>query len=429
MVIGAGFGGLQAAQSLRNSGAEVVLIERRDYHTFIPLLYQVAAAQISADTVAYPVRTLLRRNHKLRFICAEVQRIDFDQRLVDIGDAAISYDYLVLATGSQTQYLGVNGAPAHSFTLRTLEQAIALRNHLLRCFEQAERETDRQIRQQLLTLVIVGGGATGVEIAGSLVELQRALKRDYCGIDLGELQIVLVQAGPRLLPDLPERLGHYAAHKLRRLGVKIHLQTRVRRVTPTAVEWQDGSTFGTGTVIWAAGLEAALPRVVAPPPTGNRQKLKVQPTLQLQNQTRVYGIGDVAEARHKGQPLTGVAPEALQQGVAVARNIRRQLRGKSPQPFRYFNKGRLAIIGCRAGVGKIGPILLTGFLPWLMWLGVHLVYLPGWRNRLVVLLTWLHGYGLGDRPIRFILPSSRSAPRQIEPIHTSTPASPEPQSQ
>jgi NADH dehydrogenase len=423
VVIGAGFGGLQTAQSLAKSNVNVLLIDRHNYHTFVPLLYQVAAAQIAPETIAYPIRTLLRRAKNTHFLQADVQRIDFANRQIETDKAVIGYDYLVLATGSQTQYLGVAGAPVHGFALRTLEQAIALRNHLFQCFEQAEREADAEVRQQLLTVVIVGGGPTGVEVAGTLVELKRALKSDYPGLDLGAMEIVLVQGGGSLLPHLPAPLGRYAVHKLRRLGVKVHLHSRVSRVTPTAVEFQAGPPLATSTVIWAAGLAAALPMVSTRPPTGNQQKLTVQPTLQLQNQAQVYGIGDVADARHNGHPLTGVAPEALQQGVAVARNLRRQLRGQSPQPFRYFNKGRLAIIGVRAGVGKIGPVLLTGFMPWLLWLGVHLVYLPGWRNRLVLLLSWLHGYGLGDRPVRLILPlqpqrsrsPDRNSPAALKP--------------
>ncbi|NJN22858.1 MAG: NAD(P)/FAD-dependent oxidoreductase [Leptolyngbya sp. RL_3_1] len=407
VVIGAGFGGLQTAQSLSKSGAEVLLIDRHNYHTFVPLLYQVAAAQVPPETVAYPVRTLLRRTRNLRFLQAEVTRVNFAQRQVETREAVIAYDYLVLATGSQPQHLGIPGVSEHGFMLKTLAQAVALRNHLLHCFEQAERETDPQIRQRLLTVVIVGGGPTGVELAGTLVELKQALRRDYPGLDLGTLQIVLVQSGDRLLPNLPARLGRYTTRKLRRLGVNVHLETRVSRVTSTTVTFAQGPTLGTETVIWAAGLEAALPAVATPPPTGAKQKLKVRATLQLLHEPQVYAIGDVAQGE---EPLTGVAPEALQQGVAVARNLRRQLRGQAPKSFHYFNKGRLAIIGGWAGVGKIGPLLLTGWLPWLLWLGVHLVYLPGWRNRLVLLLSWLQSYGLGDRPLRLILSSPPLTP-------------------
>ncbi|NEQ47211.1 MAG: NAD(P)/FAD-dependent oxidoreductase [Leptolyngbya sp. SIOISBB] len=411
VVVGAGFGGMQTAQSLAQSGAEVLLIDRNNYNTFIPLLYQVAAAQIEPESIAYPLRTVLRRAPRTQFLMATVQNIDFEHQVVETADQLISYDYLVLATGSQTQFLGVPGAMEHAFPLRTLDQAVTLRQHILQRFEQAAREPDPVQRQQLLTFVIVGGGPTGVEMAGTLVELKRAVRRDYPGLNWQDMQIILVQSGDNLLANLPDRLGRYTTRKLRQLGVKVHFQTRVSRVTEQAVEFQNGSVLPVGTVVWAAGLEAAMPAATANLSTARKGKLAVRPTLQLIDHDNVYAIGDLAHAEQNGKSLTGVAPEALQQGVAVARNIRRQLRGKMPTTFSYLNKGRLAIIGGYAGVGKIGPILLTGFLPWLMWLSVHLVYLPGFRNRLAVLLNWLHGYSRGDRAIRVIL----SAPMTTNP--------------
>lgn len=422
VVVGAGFGGMQAAQSLAHSGAEVWLIDRHNYNTFVPLLYQVAAAQVEPESIAYPLRTVLRRAPRTRFLMAEVQHIDFEHQVIETDNAVISYDYLVLATGSQTQFLGVPGAADYAFPLRTLDQAVALRNHILQRFEQAVYERDPVQRQQLLTFVIVGGGPTGVEMAGTLVELKRSLRRDYPTLNWAEMRIVLVQSGNNLLVNLPDRLGHYTTRKLRKLGVKVHFQTRVSRVTEQAVEYSDGSTLLAGTVVWAAGLEAVVPDVTAPLTTARKHKLKVRPTLQLIDYDNVYAIGDLAHIKQNGKPLAGVAPEALQAGVAVARNIRRQLRGKLPKPFSYLNKGRLAIIGIYAGVGKIGPFLLTGFLPWLMWLSVHLVYLPGFRNRLMVLLNWLQGYSRGDRAIRIIL-STNSAKGRIQPSQPKTPIS------
>lgn len=417
VVIGAGFGGMQAAQSLSKSGADVLLIDRNNYNTFVPLLYQVAAAQIEPELIAYPVRTILRRSPRTQFLKAEVKRVDFARQVVETDGDRIPYDYLVMATGSRTQYLGVPGAAENAFALRTLEQAIALRNHILHRLEQAAQEANPLLRQQLLTFAIVGGGPTGVEMAGTLTELRKAVKRDYPTLDLTELRTVLVQSGDNLLNNLPSRLGRYTAHKLSRLGVKVLFNTRVSRVTPQAVEFQDGSCLPTATVVWAAGLEAAMPQTTIKPSVAHKHKLRVRPTLQLIDYDNVYAIGDLAYVQQQGKPLAGVAPEALQQGVAVARNIRRQIKGKAPKPFSYFNKGRLAIIGGYSGVGKVGPFLLTGFLPWLMWLSVHLVYLPGFRSRLLVLLSWLHGYGLSDRAIRLILlpssPVSQNHPVQM----------------
>ncbi|MEM8603043.1 MAG: NAD(P)/FAD-dependent oxidoreductase [Cyanobacteria bacterium P01_H01_bin.121] len=408
LVIGAGFGGMQAAQSLAHSGAEVLLIDRQNYNTFVPLLYQVAAAQLAPEAIAYPLRTVVRRAPHTRFLRADVQHVDFEQQVVATDRGALTYDYLVIATGSQTQYLGVPGAAEYGFPLRTLDQAIALRNHLLQRLEAASQETDPVRRQQLLTVVIVGGGPTGVEVAGTLVELKQAVRRDYPGLNLKELQIVLIQSGANLLKELPDRLGRYTVRKLQRMGVKVSLQTRVNRVSASQVELDDGTIFFTDTVVWAAGLEAALPEASVQLMQVRQRKLQVRSTLQLVDHTNVYAIGDAAYFEQQGKSLSGVAPEALQQGVAVARNIRRQLQGQAPKPFSYLNKGRLAIIGGYGGAGKIGPFLLTGFLPWFMWLSVHLVYLPGFRNRLMVLLSWLHAYGFGDRAIRLVL----GAPKQ-----------------
>jgi NADH dehydrogenase len=413
VVIGAGFGGMQAAQSLSRSGADVLLIDRNTYHAFVPLLYQVAAAQLEPESVAYPIRTLIRRSTQLHFRQAEVQHIDFKEQLVETTSDRIPFDYLVLATGGRTQYLGVPGAREYAFSLKTLTEAVVLRNHILHQLEQAAQEQDSQRQQRLLTFVIVGGGPTGVEMAGTLVELKQALKKDYSGLDLSAMKIILVQSGEQLLPELPTPLGVYTLQKLQNLGVQVFCQTRVIRVTPTSVVLQGGDILETTTVIWAAGLVAAVPSTSPQVESAHKQKLRIRPTLQLQDYDYVYAIGDLAVI--EDQPLSGVAPEALQQGVAVARNIRRQMQGQAPQPFRYFNKGRLAIIGCFAGVGKIGPVLLTGFLPWIMWLGVHLVYLPGFRSRIIVLVNWLHAYLWRDRAVRLIFPSVLSHPLDHQP--------------
>ncbi len=419
VVVGAGFGGMQAAQSLSKSGADVLLIDRNNYNTFVPLLYQVAAAQIEPELIAYPIRTILRGAPRTQFLRAEVQRVDFARQVVETDSSDIPYDYLVMATGSQTQYLGVSGAAENAFPLRTLEQAIALRHHILQCLEQASQTSDPLLQQQLLTFVIVGGGPTGVEMAGTLTELKKAVKKDYPTLDLREMRIVIVQSSNTLLSNLPSRLGRYTARKLSRLKVEVMLNTRVSQVSAQTVAFAEGSGLPTTTVVWAAGLEAAMPETATAAEQAQKQKVKVRDTLQLIDHDNVYVIGDLAYVQQNGKPLAGVAPEALQQGVAIARNIRRQIKGKDPKPFSYFNKGRLAIIGGYSGVGKIGPILLTGFLPWLMWLGVHLVYLPGFRSRLLVLLSWIHGYGLSDRAIRLIL-SSSPPQRPIPPPQVSS---------
>ncbi|GAB4384919.1 MAG: NAD(P)/FAD-dependent oxidoreductase [Elainellaceae cyanobacterium] len=405
VVVGAGFGGMQAAQSLARAGIEVLLIDYNNYHTFVPLLYQVAMAQLEPTQIIFPLRNAVRRSPRhLRFLMADVRSIDFGKRRIETEDDVIFYDYLVLATGSQTKYLGVAGAAEHALPMQTLEQAIVLRHRILSCVEQASRTVDPKARQRLLTFAIVGGGATGVEVAGALVELiNSAFVKDYPRLDRREVRVLLVQSGDCLLQDLPEKLGRYAERHLRRMGVEIYLQAKVSQVTEGTIHLETGETIAAETVVWTAGVQVRLPEVSEDLPSQKGGKLQVRPTLQLLDHAQVYAIGDLAHFKQNGRSLDGVAPEALQQGVATARNIQRQLRGNSPLPFRYFNKGRLAIIGGFAGVGKIGPFALTGFLAWLMWLGVHLVYLPGFRNRFYVLQTWLQNYILGDRAVRFIL--------------------------
>jgi NADH:ubiquinone reductase (H+-translocating) len=405
VVVGSGFGGMQAAQSLARLGIDVLLIDRSNYHTFVPLLYQVATAQLEPESIVYSVRNLVRRSPRhLRFLLANVDRVDFRQKQLETDAGTIPYDFLVLATGSQTQYLDVSGAAEHALPLRTLPEAVALRNQLLLCFERAAQTDDWRQRQSLLTFVVVGGGATGVEVAGALVELVRhSLVRDYPTMDLRQVQILLVQAGDRLLPDLPASLGHYTYKRLRQMGVEVYLRAKVSQVSPTSVTLETGQEIAATTVIWTAGLEAALPQTLNRDiPTAIKGKVKVRSTLQLVHEPAVYAIGDVAYVEQHGKALAGVAPEALQQGVAVARNIARQQRGKAPLPFNYFNKGRLAIIGGYSGVGQIGRLPLAGFLGWFLWLSVHLVYLPGWRNRLIVFISWLQSYLLHDRSVRLI---------------------------
>jgi len=276
VVIGAGFGGMQTAQSLAKANAEVLLIDRKNYHTFVPMLYQVATAQIEPEMIAYPLRNLSRRVRNLRFLQAEVQGIDFTDQLVKTDKVTITYDYLVLATGSQTRFLGVSGAEENAFPLRTLKDAIALRNQIFQCFEAAAQENDPIRRQQLLSFVIVGGGPTGVEMAGALVELKRVFKRDYPNLKPEEMHIALVQSGENLLTHLPDRLGRYTARKLRQLGVNLSLQTRVNRVTQNGVELENGAMLASETVIWAAGLEAAFPEMSESVSTARQNKLRVE---------------------------------------------------------------------------------------------------------------------------------------------------------
>ena len=404
IIIGAGFGGFQAAKSLAGANADVILIDRHNYHTFVPLLYQVATAQLEPSLVAYPIRTKLQRMKNVRFLQSHVRRIDFKSKVINTDIGLLSYDYLVIGTGTQPNYYSIPGAETHTFTLNRLTDAIALRNHFLTCFEAAALTDDPVVREQLMTFVVVGGGATGVEMAGAIAEwLRGAVQRDFPEL-MGQGRVLLVQAGSSLLPEFTQRLGNYTHRRLERLGVEVRLNTKITAVTPTHASLSDGSEVSTETVIWAAGLEAAPPNLSPSISLARQGKLAVNDWLQVSGHPNVYAIGDVAYFEKDGQSLAGVAPEALQQGVAIGRNLRRQLYNQPLMPFRYFNKGRLAIIGGYSGVGRVLGKDFGGFVPWLMWLLVHVVYLPGYRSRLLVLLTWIQNYVTGDRAVRQVFP-------------------------
>lgn len=408
VIIGAGFGGLQAAQSLANTEVAVTLIDRHNYHTFTPLLYQVATAQLSPEQVTVPIRTLLRKTDNVSFLQAEVEQIDFIAQEIKTNHHIFNYDFLVLATGTQSQFREITGAKNYAFPLKTLNHAIDLRHHLLSCFEQAATEKNWQKRKQLLTISIVGGGATGVELAGALKELvTNVVPKDYPTINLTEITIILIQSSDLLVAEFPKSLGEYTAKKLRRLGIKVMLRSKVVHINGNGVELDDTNLISTSTVIWSVGVKAAMPKSFPFITREKQGKIVVLPTLQVAEYPEVFAIGDLAKVNCYGKSLSGVAPEALQQGFYVASAIRKQIQGKKIKPFNYFNKGRLAIIGCYSGVGQIGVIKLTGFLPWFFWLAVHVVYFPDWRNRLMILLSWLHNYFTGDRPARSIVSSPK----------------------
>ena len=404
VIIGAGFAGMRALQKLRRAKAEIVLIDRHNYHTFIPLLYQVATGFVSPQAVTYPIRKCLRHISNARFVRAEVQQIDLKQKLVTTESIAIDYDYLVLATGSKSKFLGVPGAAKFSLPMRTLADAVRIRDRLIGNFERAATCLDPARQEQLLTIVIVGGGATGVELAGSIQELiLTTLRKDYPTIKSKLVRVILVHYGATVMADYPQHLGDYTARQLRRRGVRVHLRSRVKEVFPQAVELEDGTIIESVTIIWTAGVEADYPPAQSEFSTADKNKLCVKSTLQLPNYPQVYAMGDVALVKHEGEPLLGIAPEALQQGTTVARNLRRQLRRLEPLPFKYFNKGKAAIIARNSGIAYLfGKIPLQGFVGWLLWLGIHLYYLPGIANRFVVLGSWLRDYLTKERDRRQI---------------------------
>ncbi len=416
-IVGAGFGGLWAARSLARSPVEVLLIDRQNYHCFLPLLYQVAAAELEPEEIAYPVRSILWKLPNARFVLADVKGVDLTHRVLETDGPVIPYDFLILATGSVSHFFGVPGADEHAFPLKTLEQGVALRTQILRCFERAAFETELGRRRRMLTFAIVGGGPTGVEFAGALAELiYGPFVRDYSMLDFQEVRIVLLEAMDGLLPGLPERLRGYALARLRRMGVEVRLQATVGQITEEAVRLKDGTVLPTETTVWTAGVRGDPLAQAWGLPTPRAGRVAVLPTLQVSDHPEVHVIGDLAHIEDGGRPLPMIAPVAIQQGVAAARNIARQILGQDPLPFRYRDPGVMATIGRNAAVVYWRGRSFTGFPAWILWLGVHLFNLIGFRNRLFVLINWAWDYLFFERAVRLILPS--------EPAHVPGPRKP-----
>jgi len=413
VIVGAGFGGLATVRGLSSSGLDVLVIERNNYHTFSALLYQVAAAELEPEDISYPVRTILRRIPNVCFLMDEVEDVDLASRIIRTPKREIPYDYLVLATGSITRFYNIPGAAEYAFELKTLDQAIELRNHILCSLELAVGESNPETRRGLLTFVIVGGGPTGVEFAGALSELMRGpIAKDYPSIDSGELRVILVQAVESLLPEMPESLQLYVSGRMDRIGVEVHLRTTVTAVTEYAVHLQDGSVLPAATVIWAAGVEGGPLARSLQIPAARDGRILVSPSLQLDGHPEAYAIGDLAYWEHQGRPLPFVAPAAIQQGASVALNIMRQVNGQTPEAFEYVDKGSLATIGRMAAVAWIGGRRFKGWPAWILWLVVHIRNLIGFRNRLLVMVNWAWDLFLYERGVRLILPSESCAKRK-----------------
>jgi len=406
VIAGAGFGGLSAARTLARSPVDVMIVDRNNYHTFPPLLYQVAAGELEPGDIAYPVRTILRKIPNARFTMAEVKRVDVERRVVETDGPHIPYDFLILATGTVDHFMRVAGGPEHAFSLKTLEQAIALRNHILGCVERADHEAEDDRRRGLLAFVVVGGGPTGVETAGALAELIHGpLMKDCRSLDFSEVRIVLIEATDRLLPTLPEPLGIYAAKRLREMGVEVRLQSLVERITPESLHLQDGAVLPACTTVWAAGVRGEPLAEASGLPTGRRGRVAVLPTLQVPDYPEVYVVGDLAYFEQDGSPLAMVAQVALQGGARAARNIQRQLAGDEPQSFRYRDRGTMATIGRNQAAAYAFGRNFTGFPAWILWLTIHLWYLIGFRNRLLVLVNWARHYFFREHAACRILPS------------------------
>jgi len=407
VIIGSGFGGLWAARTLANQSVDVVVIDRNNYHTFLALLYQVAAAELTAEDIAYPVRNIFWKISNIDFILAHAQRIDLQNHQIKTDGETVSYDYLILANGSVTSTFGVPGVEEHAYFLKTLEEAVALKNHIICCFEAATREKNAERKKMLLTFVIVGGGATGVEYAGALAELIHSpLTKDYPDIDFSETRIILLEAAQQLVLSMPSAIRDYTAGQLRKMGVDVRPKRAVSAVYPDRVVLKDEDNIETGTVIWTAGVKGEGLAAVSNITVTRDGRVAVKDTLQIHDQPNIYVIGDLAAIHEGGRILPMVAQVAIQSGVASAQNILRQIAGLSPKPFIYYkDRGSMITIGRKAAGVAIGSRTFTGFFAWLMWLVIHLFNLIGFRNRVMVLINWAWDYLLYERAVRFVFPS------------------------
>ncbi len=403
VIVGAGFGGLRAARALRKAPVDVVLVDRHNYHLFQPLLYQVATAGLEPEEIARPVRAILRRQSNVEFRMTEVTGLDASGKRIVTADGPIAYDYLILAVGGQTNYFGLESVLRHGFGLKDIPEAIRIRNQVLHAFERAMLETDPERRRAELTFVVVGGGPTGVEMAGALSELIRlVLVKDYPRLNVKDVRVMLLEATDRLLAAMPARLRDAAAETLWRKHVEVRFGATVADYDGARVLLKSGEVIPANTLIWAAGVKAVSLTGRVGLPTAQQGRVPVAPTLDVPGHPDIYVIGDAAYLEVAGAPLPMMAPVALQMAETAAENIRRRIAGRPPVAFRYHDPGSLATIGRNAAVAYIHGIGFTGFLAWVVWLVVHIIQLIGFRNKVFVLLNWAWDYFFYERAARLI---------------------------
>jgi|SRR5579871_239300 len=411
VIVGAGFGGLTAAQTLAKAPVRVTLIDRRNYHTFQPLLYQVATAGLSPGEIAEPIRSILRGRPNVEVLMAEVAGFDVDRRVVQLADSEISYDYLIVAAGAGHAYFGHDEWAPLAPGLKTIEDAIEIRRRVLLAFELAERQALAGEPALPLNFVIVGGGPTGVELAGTLAEIcHHALTHEFRSIDPARAHILLIEGGPRVLPAYPEDLSRSAEEQLKHLGVDVRTSTMVDRIEPGAVHFKE-TRMEAAVILWAAGVAASDLGKKLGAPNDRAGRVIVNADLSIPNHSEVFVIGDLAAAKDEhGKMLPGVAQVAIQEGRFVAKLIHREaesgvapsLERRGTTAFRYWDKGNLATIGRAAAVADLGKIHISGFIAWVTWLFVHIFFLIGFRNRILVFIQWAWSYFTYERGARLI---------------------------
>jgi len=403
IILGCGFGGLFAAQTFRGMPLDVTVVDRVNHHLFQPLLYQVATAGLSAPAIAAPIRHILAGQENVTVLLGEVQRIDASRRAVVLeDDSELAYDYLIVATGVTHSYFGNDAWAAHAPGLKTLADAMEIRRRILLAYEYAERETDLARRAAWLTSVVIGAGATGVELAGMMAEIARhTLRGEFRRFDPGNARIVLVEGADRVLPSYPAELSEKARLQLERLGVTVWLGRRVTSIDVGGVQLGD-DRIASKTLVWAAGVKASALGVSLGGPLDGAGRVIVQPDLTLAGRAEIFVIGDLAFIPSHQPPVPGVAPAAKQMGRLAAKNILRRMDGKEGLPFRYRDYGMLATIGRHSAVGVIGRVRLSGYPAWLMWLLAHIYFLIHFRNRLVVMIDWAWAYWTFERFARIV---------------------------
>ena len=408
VVLGAGFGGLTFCQSFRAPAARVTVIDRTNYHLFQPLLYQVATAGLSAPEIAQPIRSILSGRKDITVLLEKVVDLNLAEKKVVLETATLQYDYLVLALGGRTSYFGHPEWEQFAPGMKSLDDALRLRSRVLLAFEKAENTQDKSARERLMTIVVVGGGPTGVELAGAFAELARTvLRRDFRRIDPAHARIILIEASPVVLSHLPTDLAGSATRQLQSLGVQVRTSTRVKDLRRGEVELENGEIIHAENILWAAGVSATPLTQKLGVETDRAGRVKVNPDLSLPGHPNVFAIGDMALVlQEDGKPVPGVSPAAMQMARHVARIVENELRVEGPaperEPFKYVDKGTMATIGRSAAVAMVGKFKMTGLIAWLAWLLLHLFFLIGFRNRLAVLLQWTYSYFTYKRSARII---------------------------
>jgi NADH:ubiquinone reductase (H+-translocating) len=399
VILGGGFGGLYAAQALRHAPVDLTLVDRRNFHLFQPLLYQVATGSLSPGEICTPIRAILRKQKNARVLLGEATGLDLAARKLILAEGEVPYDTLIIATGARNSYFGNTTWPRFAPGLKSIEDATVVRHKILYAFEAAEREPDHDKRRAWLTFVIVGAGPTGVELAGALAEIARdTLRHDFRSIHPEESRILLLEGGPHVLPTYPKKLSVDAEQSLIKLGVLPRTNVRVTAIDDASVTLQSGEPIETRTVLWAAGVAPSEFGKALGVPLDQQGHVLVEADLTAPGHPEIFVIGDLAHFEQDGKPLPGVAPVAMQQGRYAAK----VLLEKKREPFRYHDKGSLAVIGRAAGVADLGRLRFGGMLAWLAWLFIHLMYLVQFRNRLIVFIRWGFQYIMFDRGARLI---------------------------